>query len=319
MMIWITGMRTSEDERYLAKLGVIAVLSSAFYASASASLISTRFREQVRAELGYVVPLDRFGRMWAAAYRWLVALPGRVRPRLTLVLSSVLTLSTLALQTAQMGCEHHPKAETTTQMKPGAASGTGIQQEGDVAGQGRPGYQILTGDADWPPSLATPMGYAINDRENSYGRILYALSLCLAVFGLGLAAWITRRRAHKIVMYLSRVCAALSVAFLCEFANQSLLLLGVLWPCTLVLTAALYIIARFSLRKAPHRADRIYRSLRMGYVPLLLADVTFLSSGAKTLPGLLVLFLSVHLMTLGYFSASIAGERAGRSLALDVC
>lgn len=310
MMIWITDMHTAEDqgESLFINFGLVIMLVSAFYASAFSSRISTRLREQLETQLGCVVPLDTFGRIWRAINRWLISLPARVKPRLTLVAAGVLTLSTLVLQTAQVGCNDNilgEESRTSTQSGTTSPATAAPVEQKDPTGEGRPGYKLLIGAADWPPSLI-PVVFAINSPENLYGRIIYAFSLFLALLGFGLAGLITLRRvpASAFVLVLSRLCAALSSAFVCEFANPTLLFWRPwVWLCPLLLTVVLFIVAKLARRKSPQGADAIYRALRMGYVSLIAADLVYLGSVLRTLPGLVVLFLAVHLMTVGYFSA----------------
>jgi hypothetical protein len=300
MMIWITGMKTTDEGRLYVKLGVIVALATAFYSAAYSSLISTRLREQVLARMGSAVPPDRFGRMWWAANHLLVILPSRVRPRLTMTLSALMLLSTLVLQTSQLSCDRVDE-ETEQQPSPAAQAKPQEQPKKDVAGDTRSGYQLLKGNADWPPSLFSGLEYAANNNENYYGRILYKLSLLLALAGLLRAAFIRQKWTRILALPLSYVCAALSVALLCEFANPWF---WGSWTWTIVpsLTLVFYVFARLSQRSKPRRADRIYRSLRMAYVPLLFADSMFLASVLLRVPGLVVLFFAVHAMTLGYFS-----------------
>jgi hypothetical protein len=298
MMIWITGMRTTDEGWLYVRLGVIVALATAFYSAAFSSWISTRLREQVLARLGCVVTLDRFGRMWRASNHLLISLPTRVRPRLTMIVSALLVLSTLALQTAQLSCE---RVQEDERLGRAAQAKAQDQPKKDVAGDSRPGYQLLKGNAEWPPSLLADLEYVTNDSENSYGRILYTLALFLALLGLVRAAFIGRKWTRMLTLPLSYVCAALSVAFLCEFANPWFWA-SWMWAIPPAFTLILYLFARFSQRKRPLQADRVYRSLRMAYVPLLFADAMFLGSVVVRLPGLVVLFFSVHAMTLGYFS-----------------
>jgi hypothetical protein len=77
-----------------------------------------------------------------------------------------------------------------------------------------------------------------------------------------------------------------------------------------LIIVATWITARIVRRKWPSFSDLLDRSLRMGSVPLLIADVAFLISVGRILPGLVLLFFCVHLLTLGYFSAraEIAGH-----------
>jgi hypothetical protein len=300
LMVWITGIHTTDEGRVLVRLGVIVVLCSAFYSAAFSSWVSTRLREQVKARLGYELSLDRFGRFWANTHRILCDLPTRMRPRLTLIVAGILTISTLVLQTAQLGCEddretvHHTSAP---------ASGNSAKLDG----QPRPGYQIFTGAADWPPSVITAVDYAIIATEDRYGLGLYGFALLLAIFGIGVAPFL--RRTRKLLVCLSYASAFLSVAFVCEFANQPLIL-WIFWPATVLIIVATWITARIVRRKWPSFSDLLDRSLRMGSVPLLIADVAFLISVGRILPGLVLLFFCVHLLTLGYFSAraEIAGH-----------
>jgi hypothetical protein len=310
MMIWIMDVRATGEGRLFAKLAVIIVMASAFYSAAYSSWVSARLRKEVEVRLGYLLPQDRFGRMWSSANQWLISLPARVRPRLTLTLSSALALSTLALPTAQVGCDHRPARrpppvpqETTAGKQSDADSQVEVpeQPQEDATGDSRPGYQILSGKADWPPSLSA-LFLEINSGENFYGRIIYGASLFLAAIGLGWSVFISKGHARRSTLVLSYACAVISVALLCEFSNPWFCE-PFLWFWPPALTSVLYLFARLTQRKSPLRADRIYRSLRMGYVTLLLADVVFLGSVITNLPGLVVLFISVHLMTLGYFSA----------------
>lgn len=288
MMAWITDVRTDPVEPVLLKMGLIIVLASAFYASAFSSLVSTRLREQVEAKLGCVVPLDTFGRVWRSTNRWLSSLPARVKPRSTLIPAGLLILSTLVLPTAQVGCQRH-------------------EHEGEL----RPGYQLLRGNADWPPSILPILRYVGSPTENLYGRTIYACVLLLALVGIAVGGFMAfaRRRAHTLIRVLCSFCALISIAFACEFANPALLYTmwkSWIWLCPLAITVVLLIVAR----RSPQRADKIYRSLRMGYVPLVVADIFYLGSVARSLPGLVILFFSVHLMTLGYFSARSLGDES---------
>jgi hypothetical protein len=299
MMVWITGMRTTDEGQLYVKLGVIVALATAFYSAVFSSWISTRLREQVLARLGYAVPPDRFGRIWSASNHLLISLPARVPPRLTIIVSALLVLSTLGLQTAQLSCERVREEETS--QRPSAPAEVQEQQKKDVAGDSRSGYQLLKGNAEWPPSLLSALEYATNDSENSYGRILYKLSLFLALLGLVCAALIRQKWIRVLTLPLSYICAALSLAFLCDFANPWFWAPR-MWAIPPALTLIFYLFARLSQRKRPLRADRIYRALRMAYVPLLFADSMFLGSVVLRLPGLVILFFSVHAMSLGYFS-----------------
>lgn len=282
MMLWITDTRATEAAPPLIRVAVVVMLISAFYASAFSSLISTRLRQQVETQLGTSVPVDTFGRVWRWLNRLAVSLPALMKPRLPLATSSILILLTMVLQTGQVGCNR---------------AGT--------AGASRPGYELLVGSADWPPSL-DPLFHDVSASQNFLGRALYALSLLLALVGLILVSLITigKLPPSALLLILGRVCAAISIVFISQFSNP-VLFLWKGWPSflPLALTIALLILARLTGRQSPQWGGRIHRGLRMGYVPLLLADLVYVAAIARSLPGLVILFCSIPFMTLGYLSA----------------
>jgi len=189
----------------------------------------------------------------------------------------------MALQTGQVGCN---KSGST--------------------GEPRAGYKLLVGSADWPPSL-DPVFLEADTPQNLIGRACYGLSLLLALAGLILVGLISIGKAFSggFLLIAGRICAAMSIVFFCQFANPVLPFWTLKWLSflPLALTIVLLILAKLATRRSLQWSDRIYRGLQMGYVPLVVADLVYLVSIAGMLPGLLMLFFSIPVMTLGYLSA----------------
>jgi len=291
------------------------VAASAFYSRAYSNHAAGRLRVEAETLFQCRVPEDWFGRIWRRAGELARSLPERVRPRIPLLIGSGLALLTLALNTAELGCGRVmdvPFLEAvpppSAPERPGGSVAAQQPQPAPVhraAGKYRPGYELLTGSADWPLSLE-PFFRDRNYPEDQFGKLIYLLLLLLGVFSLVTAVlpWHGGRLARATRRVAGRLSAAISICLVGEFANQYFLLTP-LWVAPVAAAWLAWLVLGRSASRAAWWA-RVRNFLVVVFVPIVLANVVYLGSVVRVLPGLVALYCGVHALTLGY-----AAERRG--------
>jgi hypothetical protein len=305
VMVAVTLLRSANtfDPSHYWALLVLAnfVFASAFYSRAYSEHAVSLLRAQAEALFQCEVPPDRLVRIWRRARELPVLLAKRVPARISLSTSGVLILLTLVLNTGEVGCKSHvevrrlDRAQAAGQPSPSSAS----VPLGDK-GRYRPGYELLTGDAAWPLSLDPLFRWKLS-WEDTFGRAIYALILLLALFSLvlSIAPGIVRDRyARRGARFFARLCVVICIILVGEFADQTFLFSGSWTFPVAAATLAWLIFGRRASQSA--RWDGICNFLVVMFVPLLFADFIFMGSKALHLPGLVILYFAVILMTLGH-------------------
>jgi hypothetical protein len=214
---------------------------------------------------------------------------------------------TLFINTAEVGCAG--KAEPASSSSPAAAPrNTPPAQQttnasDDDAIVPRHGYQILIGQAEWPPSVETGILAIFSfdeDKESVMGRGVYFAILTLALVGfiLGLSSWLQRRLPLFLLRLLKTLALLISLLMICEFSGPTLLIFGFwLLPLTATLVALLLLLG---LRSRPETRAKLRRGLVISLIPLVFANLVYLGTVFRALYGLSVLYLAAHALTVGF-------------------
>jgi hypothetical protein len=168
----------------------------------------------------------------------------------------------------------------------------------------RRGYQILTGQAEWPPSVETGwIGiFGFDDHnESALGRGIYfvLLSIALVALPVGLSSWLRQRLPLFLLRLLKALTLLISTLIICEFSGPTLFILSFwLVPFAATLIALLLLLV---LRRRPATCAALRRGLIISLIPLVFANLIYLGLVFRALYGLAVLYLAAHVLTAGFF------------------
>ena len=279
------------------------LFATLLYSRAYASFASDRMRLEAEEMFSIKIPTEKFIRLWNRCADTLGTLRRRLPAGPTLVGSALFLFMTLFLNTAEVGCNSTatPASSSTAQQKLISSWNTTNASDDDIIVP-RHGYQILTGQADWPPSVeASFIGiFSFDDtKESILGRGIYftLLALALVALLLGLSSRLRCRLPLSLLRLLQTLALLISVLIICEFSGPTLLIFA-FWLAPFA-AALITLLLLLILRRRPVTQAAIRRGLVISLIPLVFADLLYLAYVFNALYGLAVLYLAAHALTLG--------------------
>jgi hypothetical protein len=280
------------------------LFATLLYSRAYASFASERMRLEAEEMFNVRIPAERFIRIWNRCASILVTLRRRLPAGLTLAGSAVFIFMTLFLNTAEVGCNNQasPAPASSAQQKNSSQQTSNAASDDDTIVPRR-GYQILTGHADWPPSVETGwIGlFGFDDQmESTLGRAIYFVLLAMSLLALllGLSSWLRRRFPLLLLRLLRSVAVLISVLLICEFSGPTFLPFSFwLLPFTAALIVLLLLLV---LRSRAATRAKLRKGLVIALIPLVFSNLLYLGRVFTVLYGLSVLYFAAHALTLGF-------------------
>ena len=295
---------------WLILLNILA--AAVAYSSAYCHSVGKKLARQIHETFGCPVPQDWIGKFWERSAACLGRALWQKRPRFSLTLGSLLILATLFLNSAEVGCKSSQGPQPSSASPNSASPATGKSPAPGSESKYKPGYTLLTGEADWPTSV----GFIFDDvdlRENVLGRAVYAAALAMAVSTLICAGMAFRSSlSPKMASILVRVAVVISLYLITNYSSKHLLGLYKVWVIPWTLTALGWLALAQSHQ--PRRIEawrRVRETVVLAFVPICFASLTYMGSVIGHLPGLTVLYVGVHLVALGWLRVAGAENPHG--------
>jgi hypothetical protein len=226
----------------------------------------------------------------------------QTRPRMPLGIGSVLVIVTLFMSTSQISCGQRQTVLRLSSYEQNHKTSKSIQGTPPQPTKERPGYELVLGTATWPPAISFLFESA-DHLENSLGRWLYVGAQVLAIVTIiwSIATvWISKLR--PIARYLFCASGVYSLFLIADYASKHLL--GLYWSWLILWSTTILIwLAPWPQGQVAKRFRcRIRDTLALLYIPAVIASLTYLATVFTRLPGLAMLYIGVHLLTIGYMA-----------------